>query len=53
VTLHLQVDVAERWVLVVSAGRAGLEKAHRLASSGARVTVVAPVVTDPRLSDAA
>lgn len=48
--LHVHLDVGDRSVLVVGAGRAGTEKARRLAASGARVTVVDPAVHDESLS---
>lgn len=51
--LHVQLDVDDRSVLVVGAGRAGVEKARRLAASGARVTVVDPAVHDESLNEIA
>jgi precorrin-2 dehydrogenase / sirohydrochlorin ferrochelatase len=48
--LHVHLDVGDRSVLVVGAGRAGVEKARRLAASGARVTVVDPAVHDESLT---
>lgn len=51
--LHLQVDIADRSVLVVGAGRAGAEKVRRLAAAGACVTVVDPAIPDESLADVA
>lgn len=50
----LQVDVRNRYVVVVGGGRAGREKVERLVSAGARVTLVDPAApTDLHLAELA